>query len=329
MRVDMRPRPSDAPTQDIDIADNGAQVAAAGAVAGAAPITTSSSNDENTTSDYGQGHNLRPSTRRPTSHDTSNKDNSSINNNSINNSINSKSVSKSVSSSTTPFPTFSPIAAHNSNLGPLPRLVDPESDDGGGRSFTTAKSTAKYAGSRSSDGLDRNRRKVERAPKGPHLPIDEHNDAHSRRGLESGGDMPAQHSSARSPFPAGRWPEMREKDASSSRDASRRQAAAGKMDGALAAGSQHGSGRLRRGPWRASLLTLLTTALSLAMVYVIVSSFFSRQLDPKGCRQCYMYPGYVRLADFDTEHTRLASKYSLWLYREGQERDDVKVCATS
>lgn len=30
----------------------------------------------------------------------------------------------------------------------------------------------------------------------------------------------------------------------------------------------------------------------------------------------YMRPSYTRFAEFDTEHTRFATKYSLYLYRE-------------
>jgi len=71
-----------------------------------------------------------------------------------------------------------------------------------------------------------------------------------------------------------------------------------------------------RSPWSASLLTICVTALSLLLGYTIVNSFLSRQLDPKGCEMCRMAPSYARIHDFDTEHTRLASKYSLYLYRE-------------
>ena len=39
----------------------------------------------------------------------------------------------------------------------------------------------------------------------------------------------------------------------------------------------------------------------------------------------YMRPSYAKLSDFDTEHTRLASKYSLYLYREQGIDHDVKV----
>lgn len=34
------------------------------------------------------------------------------------------------------------------------------------------------------------------------------------------------------------------------------------------------------------------------------------------CRMAYMSPGYIRLDGLNASHSRLAGKYSLWLYRE-------------
>lgn len=40
----------------------------------------------------------------------------------------------------------------------------------------------------------------------------------------------------------------------------------------------------------------------------------------------YMRPSYVKYSDFDTEHTRFATKYSLYLYREqGDNNEKVQV----
>jgi glycosylphosphatidylinositol deacylase len=39
----------------------------------------------------------------------------------------------------------------------------------------------------------------------------------------------------------------------------------------------------------------------------------------------YMRPSFAKLTDFDTEHTRFASKYSIYLYREGLIDEDTKV----
>ncbi|RKF72143.1 GPI inositol-deacylase [Golovinomyces cichoracearum] len=80
-----------------------------------------------------------------------------------------------------------------------------------------------------------------------------------------------------------------------------------------------------QGPWSISTLTLVTTAAAIVFLSSIVFSFSSRQLDPKGCRMSYMRPSFVKLSDFDTEHTYFASKYSTYLYREGGIDDDTKV----
>ena len=80
-----------------------------------------------------------------------------------------------------------------------------------------------------------------------------------------------------------------------------------------------------RSPWSISFLTLITTALALLSLASIIHSFSSRQLDTKGCRMSYMRPSFAKLSDFDTEHTRFASKYSVYLYREGMVDEDTKV----
>ncbi|KAI0142776.1 GPI inositol-deacylase [Xylariaceae sp. FL1272] len=69
-------------------------------------------------------------------------------------------------------------------------------------------------------------------------------------------------------------------------------------------------------PWRLSLLALFTSLAGIAILVSIVYSAGNLQCDPKGCRMSWMSPSYVPLTDFDTEHTRFASKYSLYLYRE-------------
>lgn len=91
----------------------------------------------------------------------------------------------------------------------------------------------------------------------------------------------------------------------------------------------HSRRRLRlRNPWACSLLTLGTTLLASLILLVIVQSFLTRQLDPKGCNMSYMRPSFVRFSDFDTEHTRFATKYSLYLYREqGIDEDTRASCS--
>lgn len=43
----------------------------------------------------------------------------------------------------------------------------------------------------------------------------------------------------------------------------------------------------------------------------------------------YMRPSYVHFSEFDTEHTRFATKYSLYLYREQGVDEEDKVCSIS
>jgi GPI inositol-deacylase len=80
-----------------------------------------------------------------------------------------------------------------------------------------------------------------------------------------------------------------------------------------------------RGPWSCSLLTLATSACAVVLLAIIVRSFLTLQMDPKGCAMSYMMPAFARFSDFDTEHTRFASKYSLYLYREGGVDEDTRV----
>ncbi|KAI1876817.1 uncharacterized protein JN550_000889 [Neoarthrinium moseri] len=80
-----------------------------------------------------------------------------------------------------------------------------------------------------------------------------------------------------------------------------------------------------RSPWASTLTTFLTALAGITLFFTIINSSATRQLDPKGCRMSYMSPRYVHMSDFDTEHTRFASKYSLYLYREAGICDDTMV----
>jgi glycosylphosphatidylinositol deacylase len=80
-----------------------------------------------------------------------------------------------------------------------------------------------------------------------------------------------------------------------------------------------------RSPWSCSLLTFVTTTIASISLFAIIHSFANRQQDNKGCRMSYMRPSFAKLSDFDTEHTRFASKYSVYLYREGGVDEDTKV----
>jgi glycosylphosphatidylinositol deacylase len=93
----------------------------------------------------------------------------------------------------------------------------------------------------------------------------------------------------------------------------------------MADARQHARRSRLRSPWSCSLLTFVITAFALVALGSIIHSFSNRQLDTKGCRMSYMRPSFAKLSDFDTEHTRFASKYSVYLYREGMVDEDTKV----
>jgi GPI inositol-deacylase len=79
-------------------------------------------------------------------------------------------------------------------------------------------------------------------------------------------------------------------------------------------------GRVRIRPRGCSLVSFILACLSVAFLGLVAHSFLNLQRDPKGCKMSFMYPSYAKLSDFDTEHTRFATKYSLYLYRE-QKKD--------
>ena len=80
-----------------------------------------------------------------------------------------------------------------------------------------------------------------------------------------------------------------------------------------------------RGPWSCSLLLLAITALAGTITFAIIHAFLSRQLDPKGCDIPWTRPTYIEFKDFDTEHTRFATKYHLYMLRDGSYDEDAKV----
>ena len=80
-----------------------------------------------------------------------------------------------------------------------------------------------------------------------------------------------------------------------------------------------------RSPWSCSLVTMICTGLSLLLLATIAQSFLARQLDDKGCNMSYMLSAFAKYTDFDTEHTRFATKYSLYLYREAGIDQDTRV----
>lgn len=92
-------------------------------------------------------------------------------------------------------------------------------------------------------------------------------------------------------------------------------------------GDDKDSGWRRRlqNPWICSPYTLTATLLGFAALFLMAQSFLTKQLDVKGCGMAYMRPNYKQYDQFDTEHTRFASKYSLYLYNEGGIDEDFKV----
>ena len=80
-----------------------------------------------------------------------------------------------------------------------------------------------------------------------------------------------------------------------------------------------------RGPWSCSRLTLAVTIMGTALLLTILHAFFQRQSDPSGCIVPWTRPTYIAFRDFDTEHTRFATKYHLYLLRDGSYDEDPKV----
>lgn len=85
----------------------------------------------------------------------------------------------------------------------------------------------------------------------------------------------------------------------------------------------------RYGAWPLSLFAILVAALGILIFASILRSTATSQVEPKGCRMSYMRPSFIHYKDFDTEHTRFASKYSLYLYREEGLDDGSKVTPQS
>ncbi|KAL8969258.1 MAG: hypothetical protein Q9183_002083 [Haloplaca sp. 2 TL-2023] len=177
----------------------------------------------------------------------------------------------------------------------LSSSADEDNDDSSPKASQAANdaekktfSTAKYDVARHSDTLDR--RKVEKAL------------------------SPAQLSPDSSSSPAKRTTSPKSPHSSSTEEGEDR--------------AMNFRGRRRfgmRSPWSCSLLTLTASLSSLLLMLFILHSFMTRQLDSKGCDMYYTRSLFFNFADFDTEHTRFAAKYSLHLYREVGFDEDPKV----
>ena len=80
-----------------------------------------------------------------------------------------------------------------------------------------------------------------------------------------------------------------------------------------------------KSPWACSVPLLAATGMAFILMLIIIHAFVTRQLDPKGCGMCWSRPIYFHFKDFDTEHTRFASKYSLYMIKEGGIDEDARV----
>lgn len=84
-----------------------------------------------------------------------------------------------------------------------------------------------------------------------------------------------------------------------------------------------------RSIWACSISTFCVTLLGALAMVAIVQSLQTTQCDSPGCQMTYMRPAYAPLVNFDTEHTRFASKYKTCLYRERKyDSSSLDVCWT-
>lgn len=80
-----------------------------------------------------------------------------------------------------------------------------------------------------------------------------------------------------------------------------------------------------RGKARLNRSILLLVSFFGLVLFYLTGYLYTRNLtgaDSSGCRIVYMGPSYARITAFDESHTKFASKYSLYLYRE-QGRDPL------
>jgi GPI inositol-deacylase len=88
-----------------------------------------------------------------------------------------------------------------------------------------------------------------------------------------------------------------------------------------------------RNPWLCSLWTLSVAAVGITCLLSIMYAFVNRDVGADGCDVPVMSPIYIKMVGFDAEHTRFASKYNLFLYREAgvdpYSHDDIGVCISN
>ncbi|CAG8480947.1 13944_t:CDS:2 [Acaulospora colombiana] len=65
-----------------------------------------------------------------------------------------------------------------------------------------------------------------------------------------------------------------------------------------------------------SYLIIIILVVTVLLLGVTLDSFLHHQKDPIGCEVSYMYPEYIKQVGFDSEQTRFAGKYGLYLYKD-------------
>jgi hypothetical protein len=68
--------------------------------------------------------------------------------------------------------------------------------------------------------------------------------------------------------------------------------------------------------WPSSMAVLVSALCGIVFLFIVGNSMVTRPFDTKNCRMSYMRPSYIKFHEFDSEYTRFATKYSLYLYRE-------------
>lgn len=78
-----------------------------------------------------------------------------------------------------------------------------------------------------------------------------------------------------------------------------------------------------------SLVFLAAFSLLCVLTFYRAGLDIVKTLSPQGCRMSWMSPSYVLQPEFNHSWTPLASRYSLFLYREVGWEGPHEVCASS
>lgn len=78
---------------------------------------------------------------------------------------------------------------------------------------------------------------------------------------------------------------------------------------------------------RALVLVLAAAACYFMYYFSWLANNSPVDISPEGCEMSWMSPHYILQTEFNKSWTPLASRYSLWLYRERgiNERDEVRL----